>query len=241
MDPAAQQLLGTVRVNLSQVIAAIDAAVPAGAPEPLSAWQKMELWTRAHHEAGDYNRHYSATRSGLTILLVTVGLGAAWQAAPQLPSGADMCALQRWKAVFDVAMVFAIPILLFACAIVVNLHFQRFTVACELIQREIERRMAAEMHDGDVPAAADQRTQDIACYAFRHCLEQVRPRLRPVHFDLMATLLLIAIFAFFGLVMVLKLSACLTVIQGLLWVAVAIITALVVAALLTLFGRVCSP
>lgn len=227
MDAATQQLLTAIRADLGAVAARLDAALGGAAPAALTTEQKVGLWATAYGEAGNYDRHYSATRSGLTILLVTVGLGAAWQAADRLKAIGTACQLAWWSVAGQAAMALGITLLLFLLAVVINLHFQKYTVACEIIQQEIDRRLAAETNMAGVAARTDRRTQGIGGFAFRSDLKLVLGKLRPFYFDAMASILLIAIFAFFGLVVASLLKDCLTWILGLCWIGIPILAAVI--------------
>jgi hypothetical protein len=88
-------------------------------------------------------------------------------------------------------------LLLFGLAIALNLHFQRLTYSCRLLEERIERLIASLMgrqpHAGVIrDTAAEQATG----YEFRRELGDIYNRVHWPHFDLMARLLILGVILF---------------------------------------------
>lgn len=210
--PLSQQeadALRQVRDRLTATATALDGMLGAGPAAAAVDADRIAQLRSEHGEAGDYDRHYSTTRSALTALVVTVGLAASADRIKALTSAGAACAIDPFAQTLGITLAatlfpFALTILLFLLAVAVSLYFQRLTFACELIQREAEHRLAA-LAGIMVPADQDwtARRERFNAHAmpggaFRADLAVISTHLS-YRGDAMTSLLLLGIFTFLGL------------------------------------------
>ena len=97
---------------------------------PIDDIKRIDILQKVYSEVSNYDRHYSITRSGLTSLLVTVGLAASKDGFDHLPTMSDLnqCNIDGYLSIsYELFSKFFVTMIFFFLAIILNLHFQRMT------------------------------------------------------------------------------------------------------------------
>jgi hypothetical protein len=185
---------------------------------PLDGEKQIDILQNVYGDVSNYDRHYSITRSTLTALLVTVGLAASKDGFDHLPTLQSLglpCNTEGFVELsFALGRNFFIPLILFFLAVVTNLHFQRMTFACRLIEHKIETliqklaKIKPAAEEGKDKFRDHKAISDISGFEFRHHLGTVYNKIPSPHFDLMARLLLTGISLFCCYVFVLASQEC---------------------------------
>lgn len=198
------QVLQTLRTASNELESLLGGTAPA--PD-----KRIDILQKNSAELGNYDRHYSTTRSALTTLLVTVGLYVANAPVSALLSKTSCAATDILSVMAYLVRNFGVTILLFLLAFPVNLFFRRQTLACNRIQRVIAREIGMVAALPDVPPAPPDIQglhPPIRGYYFTDDLYRVLQSVKWPRFDWMTRLLLFAVLEFLVIVVVLISSGC---------------------------------
>jgi hypothetical protein len=181
-------------------------------PAP-TADRRIEILQKNFAEVSNYDRHYSTTRSALTVLLVTVGLALAVEPLKSLWGRAPPCSASNgWDGLGDVLYRFPITLLLFLLTVPVNFYFRRLTFTCAIIERAIEREIAECANLQVVPEMAlPPRIGNLrppVGYYFRFDLYRVSRSVGWPRLDEMTMLLLFAVLEFIAILFYWEVSSC---------------------------------
>ena len=188
------QRLALASQELDLLLTAPDAGLPAE--------RRVDLLWNVFGEVSNYDRHYSTVRSALTILLVSVGLAVASEPLKALfaivrAQDNPFCLQHGASELVTHGVLPFVPMLLiFALAIAINIHFQRLTASCEILEDEIERKIIELSPGLGEPGVQNPKAAGVSGYRFRRDLETIYRRTRRRHPEPMKILLIVGILVF---------------------------------------------
>lgn len=214
MDPQTATALTPILQRLRDACEDIANMMPNAAAQPQpTAERRVEILQKNFSEVSNYDRHYSTTRSALTVLLVTVGLALAVEPLKSLWGRNPLCSVVNgWDGLKDLLYHFPITLLLFLLTFPVNLYFRRLTFTCAIIERAIEREIAVRALlpislDMALPATIQNLDPPIGYY-FRFDLYRVNRAVGWPRPDEMTLLLLFAVLEFIAILFFWEVSGC---------------------------------
>jgi hypothetical protein len=203
------QILGRLRAGCDDIAALLPNAATTPTQDDK---QKIEILQKYYSEISNYDRHYSSTRSALTVLLVTVGLVLATEPLKAMWARTSCIPSSAWAGIADLLNHFPITLLLFLLTFPVNLYFRRLTFACAILERAIEREIAVK---SAIPVPGDMfipnNIQNLAPpigYYFRYDLGRVNRQIGWPRLDEMTLLLIFSVLEFIAILFYWEISAC---------------------------------